>query len=120
MPCDGITVLNALTEQQEDVLTELRKIAVGREQQANGIVKMTIAMPTPNGILPVKVAVERNGKITMITQQGTFEVGVQALKSWIALLGARGISLSGVKFETHRHDQQAPQLAYTTAVQQGR
>ena len=119
MPCNGIAVMNAITDQQEEILDEIRKLMVGEEQRTRGVIKLNIVVPMAGGgVMPVKVAIEQNGKITAITQKGTFEVGVDVLKKWIASLNAKGVKLDVNSFETHHHDHHAPQLAYTAKAVQ--
>ena len=119
MPCNGIAVMNAITDQQEEILDEIRKLMVGKEQRTRGVIKLNIVVPMAGGgVMPVKVAIEKNGKITAITQKGTFEVGVDVLKKWIASLNAKGVKLDVNSFEPHHHDHHAPQLAYTAKAVQ--
>ena len=52
MPCDGIAVMNATTDQQEDILDEIRKanydsgqLMVGPETRQRGVIKLHIVVP---------------------------------------------------------------------------
>ena len=79
----------------------------------------TIKLSVVIGGLPVNVAIERDGKVTAITQSGTFEQGKQVLEALVVeALKARGVNLNDIKFEQHRHDHHAPRLAYSTATAQ--
>ena len=78
------------------------------------------ALPLPNsttGAMPCKIAIKPGGKITVITTQGTFKMGLDTLKAWLQSLKAQGIDVQNISVESHRHDLNAPQLAYTLPVQ---
>lgn len=119
MPCDGVAVmqfqLDRQAEAKKDVLEVLRPYIVDTKT-INGVIKMAVALPMPNGQrMPVRIAIEASGRITAITTTGTFEVGKGTLEQWVKSLQAKGVSISGLSFEQHRHDHHAPQLAYTQA-----
>ena len=53
----------------------------------------------------LKVALERDGTITIITTDGTFEQGAPALQDLLDKLAAQGLRVSNVcPPEQHRHD----------------
>jgi len=118
MPCNGVAVMQALARKEAlaDVLELIKEFnIVAQEVTAAGIVKISVII----GGLPVNVAIERDGKITAITQSGTFEEGKKVLEAMIVeALRLRGVNISDLKFEQHRHDHQAPRLAYSTATAQ--
>lgn len=122
MPCDGVVVLQFSLEKQNEAVREVLEALgpyVVQRQTDKGIVKLAVALPLPQGgTMPVKIAVAPGGRITAITQTGTFEVGKEVLQRWLAQLKASGVKTTGVKFESHRHDHHAPQLAYSTAQRQ--
>ena len=124
MPCDGVSVLTAMLRDRDETVAELLKLigpAVVQQPKTdkNRVIRMALALPMHNGqLLPVKLAIEPGGRITAITQSGTFEIGKDTLEKWLASLKAQGVNFEGIKFETHHHNHNAPKLAYTTAQQQ--
>jgi hypothetical protein len=53
----------------------------------------------------VQITVDRDGKITLITQNGTFTAGVDKINEILAALSAEGIDIQQVNPpEQHRHD----------------
>jgi hypothetical protein len=118
MPCDGITVLMATVEEVEEAIKTIGVFSAPWYAEANGTVKMDIVIPLPGGgVMPAKVAIEENGKITAITQSGTYEIGVEALKQMILALQTSGVSIDDINFESHSHEMHAPQMAYSQSSQ---
>ena len=130
MACSGITVISGLyvqaslanyqmvaDAQTAQIIELLRPHTIKLVESSYGTVAIVAALPTPTGQkLPVRIALERkNGKLTAITDGGTYEDGVKTLTAWVASMASRGISISGVKFESHRHGNQ-PKLAYTEPI----
>ena len=120
-PCDGIAVMIAqLVADQEFAATEivelLRSYGLQAEprKDAQGIIRMRVNLAG----LPVKVAIEPGGKVTAVTQGGTFAQGKKALEKLVVqALKARGVKMGNVKFETHVHAQgRAPRLAYNAPL----
>ena len=53
----------------------------------------------------LKVALEKDGTITIITTDGTFEQGAPALQDLLDRLAAQGLRVSNVRPpEQHKHD----------------
>ena len=125
MPCNGIAVLNFRLQQQAEQATNeltalVRPFLKGEpKKDQRGITRMDILMPMPDGsLMPAKVAIDQLGRVTLITQAGTFEQGKELLLKWLKSLRSQQVSFSGEKFETHRHDNIAPLLAYNQAQAQ--
>lgn len=121
MPCDGVAVMTAQLKERDqeverlmDLLNETRIPISIEGDDARGVTRFTVSIPLPQGgYLPVRVAVEPGGKVTAITQTGTFEQGKEILTQLIATaLQAKNIQLDNVRFEAHTHEGNAPQLAY--------
>ena len=52
-----------------------------------------------------KVSIEKDGTLTIITTEGTFEQGAEDLAKLLKALSAQGIQISKVAVpEQHRHD----------------
>ena len=122
MPCDGITVAMWAQERALDSITNLcleTGIRIINQSRSGNITKLAILLP--NG-LPVSIAIttsDGESKVIAITQKGTFEGGIDALKEYIlAALNQRGADIKGVKFETHNHNKNAPQLSYNVKLNQ--
>ena len=122
MPCNGVTVLKAQLQKRDrqaqeliDLLNEARIPLVMEGTDVEGVVRLVVHLPLhPGAFLPVRVAIEPGGKVTAITQTGTFEQGKQVLTRFVQhTLQAQGVQLQGVQFEAHTHAQEAPQLAYS-------
>lgn len=121
MPCDGIVVLNA--QLRDEAAAELGKALAPyirqRTMQGNTVLIMA-ELPLPNtttGAMPCKIAIKPGGKITVITTQGTFQMGLDTLKAWLQQLKAQGVDIQNIQVESHRHDLNAPQLAYTLPIE---
>ena len=121
MPCNGVAVMTAqLRERDKEVerlINLLNEVCIPLSLEGNdaqGITRLTVNIPLPQGgYLPVRVAIEPGGKVTAITQTGTYEQGKEILTQLVATtLKAQGIRLEGVRFEAHTHEGEAPQLAY--------
>lgn len=57
-----------------------------------------------------KVTIGTDGKLSIITQEGTFEGGKKAIEKFLASLGLDGLPFEVVSekdFEQHRHDDPA-------------
>ena len=122
MPCDGITVAMWAQERALDSITTLcldTGIRIINQRRSGNITNLAILLP--NG-LPVSIAIttsDGESKVIAITQKGTFEGGIDALKEYIlAALNQRGADIKGVKFETHNHNKNAPQLSYNVKLNQ--
>ena len=133
MPCNGVTVLTYERKERNDAFRELMALMDGYPIEIAGIgrtkcdkgwrvedvttagaLRFVVMLPTPKGYMPVKVAVSDGGAVTLITQGGTYEQGTEILqKMIIKALRLRGVKPENVKWETHRHDHQAPRLAYS-------
>ena len=123
MPCDGITVAMWAMRNALDSMVNMcleTGIKIVNQTTVGNTTKLAILLP--NG-LPVKVAITTNeageSNIVAITQKGTFEGGMDALKQYVlAALNAEGAQIDGVKFETHNHGKNAPQLSYNVKLSQ--
>ena len=75
---------------------------------------MRVQVPLPGGrVFPIRMAIAPGGRVTAITQTGTFEQGKAVLLHIIEkTLKTKGIQLENVRFESHVHQGVAPQLAY--------
>jgi len=117
MPCQGIAVLTALTEDVKEALRAVDIFAISSERIGN-IVHIEAQVPLADGgAMPVKVAIEQDGRIAAITQTGTYELGVKTLQQLVVTMQALGVSIDDVNFESHMHDHQAPQMAYSQSAQ---
>ena len=119
-PCDGITVLQAQID-AENLIDEI-VWALGRQNirlQSKDKDGGTRIAAVINGT-QCQIAISPQGQLTVVTRNGTFETGKDALLGWISGLRSQGVRVDGVKFESHRHDHKAPRLAYSTAQQRGR
>ena len=59
--------------------------------------------------MKAKITITPDGKISVITQEGTFEAGKEEIKRFLADLGMEGVEfelVSDKDFEQHRHDGQ--------------
>lgn len=121
MPCDGVVVLNAqLREEAAEQLAAALAPYIKQQSRQGDTVLIQALLPIPNsttGTMPCKISIRPGGKITVVTTQGTFTMGLETLKAWLAKLRAAGIDVQNIKIESHRHDLNAPQLAYTLPVQ---
>lgn len=121
MACHGITVMEyeriRLAEAVSEVEEVLRRFGVKllSKKTISGEVKMAFSLGGVQVLCSVKQTPD-GAKITMISQNGTFELGQQKFEEYIVKgLASQGISINPT-FETHTHGpQQAYQLAYTTA-----
>lgn len=65
-------------------------------------------------------AIESDGKLTLVTDGGTFEVGAAALERILAKLAAQGIVVSNqTPPEQHRHDETEHTHTHEKGVQHG-
>lgn len=57
------------------------------------------------------IIITADGKISVITKEGTFEGGRQEIKKLLASLGIEGIEIASIDdekdFEQHRHDSES-------------
>ena len=120
MACHGVAVLQFeldLTAQKDavaDLEKTLQPLIRQRTQQGTKII-LVLAL----GRLSARAAIDVTGKVTAITDNGTFIEGKAALQQFVvAAARAQGITISGERFETHRHDKAAPQQAYSTPLSQ--
>lgn len=57
--------------------------------------------------MDILITINPDGTVNLITQEGTFEQGVEKLEALRAVLKAYGIDLEPTSgYETHRHDQE--------------
>lgn len=54
-----------------------------------------------------KIIITAEGKISIITQEGSFEEGSVGIERLLSKLGAQGLEIDGAKeYEQHRHDHE--------------
>lgn len=52
-----------------------------------------------------RIVIESNGKVSIFSEEGSFEAGAAKIKDLLAKLEAAGLQLSDVgQIESHRHD----------------
>jgi hypothetical protein len=134
MPCNGISVMSYERRERNEAAREIINLLETYPMQAvsgftrtqcgkgwkvdladNGIIKLAIIVPTPQGDMPINISIEDGGIVTCVTQSGTFEGGKFVLEKLIAqALMLKGVDLSSLKFETHNHkpNKNAPRLHY--------
>lgn len=118
MPCDGVAVAMFERDTRNNALDEIKTLIAGMKTTGldninlalAGDIAFMVGIPTAGGILPVKIGISRAGKVTMITQGGTFDGGKKALED--VILKALKERAVGLRFETHRHAGVAPRLSY--------
>ncbi|WP_157833517.1 hypothetical protein [Desulfotruncus alcoholivorax] len=54
--------------------------------------------------MKAEIAISPDGKVTVVTREGTFAGGTERLSQLIANLRKGGIEVEDVRFEQHRHD----------------
>lgn len=55
--------------------------------------------------MKAEIAISPDGKVTVVTREGTFAGGTERLARLIANLKKGGIKVEDVRFEQHRHDE---------------
>jgi len=123
LPCDGVAVMQAQLDRQakQDSIQMVTSILKGHTILSRKESARTVAMDVLlGGTFPIKIAISETGTITAITQSGTFAQGKDALEKLIVqALQAKGADLKNIRFEQHRHDHQAPRLAYNVSQARG-
>jgi len=83
------------------------------EPETEAVAGKIIYIDVDGTMMPVKIAIKKNGLMEAITQFGTFEMGKDALDTLVAEMQAQGVTIDNINYETHTHDGVGPMLAYS-------